>query len=176
MKKFIGLITILLLLAFPILSPCQNSDVADLHLNYTILGGCVIELSVYEITWSAITIPILGDEFVSSDAGMIDVFVGAKIDAGHTMILSAESGVFERISDQKPMSPEMFFQAIFSGDVVGTFPFPAVGDAPQELWSIATSGRWAAQLDCQYFNMIAFGSPGDWTGTYILTVSDIITP
>lgn len=173
MKKFLGFLAILLIATFPVLS--QDSPPATIDLSYTILGGCTIELSAYSLIWSAIELPILEDGYVSADDVPILIDMAWKLDNSHEALLKAETGDFLRTSDSKVMAPEVFFQAIYAGDIMGTFPFPATADPAQLIWESDTAGsRASASLDVQFWNGIGVGSPGNWTGSYVLTLYDEI--
>lgn len=173
LRKFLGILAIVLLLSFPVFA--QDSPAATIDLSYTILGGCTIELSAYSLIWSGIELPILADGYVSADDVPILIDMAWKLDNSHEALLKAETGDFLRTSDSKVMAPEVFFQAIYTGDVVGTFPFPATADPPQLIWESNTAGsRASASLDVQFWNGISVGSPGDWTGSYVLTLYDEI--
>lgn len=171
MKKLFSLIVILLLCSFPVIQ-AQNSPPTTIDLSYTILGGCVIELSSSSLTWTVIELPIIADDWVSADA-LITIDMAWKLDNTHEAILKVETGDFLRTSDSKVMAPEVFFQAIYTGDIVGIFPLPATADPPQLIWESNDPGnRASASLDVQFWNAINIGSPGDWTGSYILTLYD----
>lgn len=73
MKKFFGVLCVLLILAFPALA--QEAGSKTLNFSVTIQGGALLEFSDYDIVWDILTPPLGGgvDEWVPAELVICNV-------------------------------------------------------------------------------------------------------
>lgn len=126
MRKFLGILAIVLLCSSPVLAQIHDSDPQELQFNYTLLGGAQVQFTISTITWGNIMPPLSElQEWLPSLESFIDVNLVWKFDGGNKAVIVSEATTdFE--ADGHTMAINDFLRQSWNG----YFSYPATNVAP----------------------------------------------
>jgi len=179
-KKFLGLITILILIGIPVVGQ-EDSDPVLVNFTFQYESGISLTIVDLNIAWALIPLhidPLTDESYIPSDNGPVDIVISYKLPVGHhpELICYTTELIYEDGTPSKNWNTYIHHEV--SGEfVVAETPMPNPVDGNQTMWvGAGNGGKVVGQMEWKCWSHEDFGKTGViYSGIATYVVLDIIT-